>query len=156
MLLLSVWLIVTSPWITLRRGIPESAGFLDWSHIVLGLVMVPLALAYIATNTLGGRWRDYFPWLAGNLAEVQRDLTGIFRGKLPSPGGAGLFSLIEGVALLFLLATAVTGLGWFLLEGSRAAMAWRDWHIVTADILVGVLIVHAIAASLHLLEFLLE
>jgi len=58
--------------------------------------------------------------------------------------------------LVLLVAAALTGLGWFLLEGSRAAMAWRDWHIVTADVLVAGMILHAVAASLHLLEFLLE
>ncbi len=155
-LLISLWLILTSPWITLRRGIPSSAGFLDYAHVTLGLIMVPLALAYAATNVLGGRWRDYFPWLAGDLSEVKRDVAGVFRAKLPQPGGAGLFSLIEGIVLLLLLATAISGLGWFLLEGSRAAMAWRDWHIVAADALVAGLVVHAIAASLHLVEFLLD
>ncbi|MEJ2602159.1 MAG: cytochrome b/b6 domain-containing protein [Gammaproteobacteria bacterium] len=155
-LLISLWLILTSPWIMLRRGIPSSAGFLDYAHIALGLAMVPLALAYALTNTLGGRWRDYFPWLAGNLAEVKRDLTGLLKARLPQPGGAGLFSLIEGIVLILLLATAVSGLGWFLLEGSRPAMVWREWHIVAADALVVALIVHAIAASLHLVEFLLD
>jgi len=155
-LLASLWLVLTSPWITMRKGIPESAGFLDWAHVVLGLALVPLSLAYFATNTLKGRWRDYFPWLAGNFAEVKRDLAGIPKGRLPQPGGAGLFSLIEGLVLVLLVATALTGLGWFVLEGSRAAMAWRDWHIVAADALVVGMVVHAIAASLHLLEFLLE
>lgn len=155
-LLLSLWLVLTSPWITMRKGIPESAGFLDWAHVVLGLVLVPLSVTYFATNVLGGRWREYFPWLAGDFAGLKKDLTGIPKGRLPQPGGAGLFSLIEGVVLVLLVATALTGLGWFLLEGSRAAMAWRDWHIVTADILVAGMILHAVAASLHLLEFLLE
>ena len=153
-LILSLWLMLTSPWITLRRGIPESAGFPDWAHVVLGLVLVPLSLAYFATNTLGGRWREYFPWLAGDFSGVGKDLAGIPKGRLPQPGGAGLFSLIEGLVLVLLVATALTGLGWFLLEGSRAAMVWRDWHIVAADALIVGMIVHAVAASLHLLEFL--
>ncbi len=155
-LLLSLWLVLTSPWITMRKGIPESAGFLDWAHVVLGLVLVPLSVTYFATNVLGGRWREYFPWLAGDFSGLKKDLGGIPKGRLPQPGGAGLFSLIEGLVLVLLVATALTGLGWFLLEGSRAAMPWRDWHIVTADILVAGMILHAVAASLHLLEFLLE
>jgi len=43
-LLLSLWLVLTSPWITMRKGIPESAGFLDWAHVALGLVLVPLSI----------------------------------------------------------------------------------------------------------------
>ena len=155
-LLLSLWLVLTSPWITMRKGIPESAGFLDWAHVALGLVLVPLSITYFATNVLGGRWREYFPWLAGDFSGLTKDLAGIPKGRLPQPGGAGLFSLIEGLVLVLLVAAALTGLGWFLLEGSRAAMAWRDWHIVTADVLVAGMILHAVAASLHLLEFLLE
>lgn len=155
-LLVSLWLVLTSPWISMRRGIPESAGFLDWAHIALGLVLVPLSLAYFATNALGGRWREYFPWLAGDVAGLRKDLAGILKGRLPQPGGGGLFSVIEGVALILLVAVALTGCAWFLLEGSRAALAWRDWHIVAADGFVIVLVVHIIAASLHLLEFLFE
>lgn len=151
---LSLVLVLTSPWITLRRGIPASAGVLDWAHIALGLLLVPLSLAYLATSTLGGRWREYFPWLAGELAGVRRDLAGLRRGRLPQPGGGGLYSVIEGLLVVLLTATAATGGAWFLLEGSRAALAWREWHIIIADALVVVLVVHAVAASLHLLEFL--
>lgn len=152
----SLWLVLTSPWISLRRGIPSTAGFLDWAHIVIGLILLPLSLAYFATNTLGGRWREYFPWLAGDLAGLRKDLAGIPKGRLPQPGGGGLYSIIEGVAILLLVATALTGGIWFLLEGSRAALVWRDWHVAVADGLVVVLVLHAIAASLHLLEFLLD
>ncbi len=155
-LLTALWLVLTSPWIALRSGIPESAGFLDWAHIALGLALVPLSLAYFATNTMGGRWREYFPWLAGDFTGVRKDLAGIPKARLPQPGGGGLFSVIEGIALILLLATALTGALWFLFEGSRAALAWRDWHVVAADGFVVVLAVHVVAASLHLLEFLFD
>lgn len=150
----TLWLILTSPWVVLRRTIPGNPGFFDLMHVGIGVAMAVIAVVYLWANTAAGRWRQYFPWLAGNLAEVRTDLAGLTRGRIPAAGGAGLFSLIEGLLLLALLTTALTGAGWLAADGSRTALAWREWHIVAADVFIAVLVVHIIAAGAHLLEFL--
>ncbi|PKL96291.1 MAG: hypothetical protein CVV18_02270 [Gammaproteobacteria bacterium HGW-Gammaproteobacteria-8] len=152
--LLSLWLLATSPWVGLRRVIPDDPGFWNWNHLLLGLLMLPLALVYLAGNLVQGRWREHFPWLVGNLDSLGRDLAGLLRARLPAAGGAGLFSVIQGLLLLALVATALTGLGWFLSEGSRAALAWRDWHISVAWSFGVLLLLHVLSASAHLLYFL--
>ena len=151
---LSVWLIVTSPWISMRRIVPENPAFWDWTHIIFGLALVAIGIIYLATNLIDGRWRERFPWAAGNLSEVKSDLKAIAKLKVPSAGGAGLFSLIQGLLLVLLLATAATGLGWLLADGSRAALAWREWHILVANIFAWLLALHVVASTLHLLDFL--
>jgi hypothetical protein len=95
------------------RRIPDGAGFLDYSHVVLGFVALLLAFSYAVTCSLGGRWRLYFPFIAGGLGAVGRDLAGLLRGRIPAAEGGGLFALIEGLLLLALLAAAVTGAAWF-------------------------------------------
>jgi len=115
---------------------------------------LPLALLFFSCSLVQGRWREHFPWLAGNFAGPGRDLAGLLRGHLPGAGGAGLFSALQGLLLLALLATALTGLGWLLVEGSRAALAWREWHALCANFFGALLLLHTLAASAHLLNFL--
>jgi len=152
--LLSIWLLASSPWLALRRVIPSAPGFWNWNHMLFGLLLLPLALLFFSCSLVQGRWREHFPWLAGNFAGPGRDLAGLLRGHLPGAGGAGLFSALQGLLLLALLATALTGLGWLLVEGSRAALAWREWHALCANFFGALLLLHTLAASAHLLNFL--
>lgn len=151
--LLSAWLIATSPWIAMLRRVPRDAGFLDYSHVVLGSVTLAIAITYTVSCTRAGRWRLYFPWLAGHLGAIGRDASGLLRGRIPAAEGGGLFGLIEGLLLVLLLATAVTGAVWFAMQGSLEALAWRSHHIFAARGLVVFLVLHVITVSLHLIDF---
>lgn len=152
--LLSIWLLATSPWVSLRRIIPSEPGFWNWNHLILGLLLLPLALAYFVGTLMQGRWRNFFPWLVGNFSSLGRDLVGLLRARVPTADSAGLFSTLQGLLLIALAATALTGLGWFLVEGSRAALDWRDWHALSANLFGVLLLLHVLAASAHLLDFL--
>ena len=35
--MLAVWLVATSPWVSMLRRIPANAGFFDYAHVALGL-----------------------------------------------------------------------------------------------------------------------
>jgi hypothetical protein len=150
--LLSTWLIATSPWIAMLRRVPRDAGFLDHSHVVLGFVTLAIAITYTVTCTRAGRWRLYFPWLAGELGAVGRDASGLLRGRIPAAEGGGLFGLIEGLLLLLLLATAVTGAVWYAMQGTADALAWRSHHIFAARGLVACFLLHVVTVSLHLID----
>jgi len=154
--LLSAWLILTGPWVHMLRRIPASAGVLDYAHVVLGLAAAVLALTFTVSCTRRGRWRLYFPWLAGSPAQPMRELRGLLRGEVPTAEGGGLFAMIEGLLLLALLATAATGCAWLLVQGSAAAMDWRGYHMLAARGMIVLLVLHVVAASLHLLDFLRE
>jgi hypothetical protein len=151
--LLSAWLIATSPWIAMLRRVPREAGFLDYSHVVLGFVTLAIAISYAVTCTRAGRWRLYFPWLAGQFGAVARDASGLLRGRIPAAEGGGLFGLIEGLLLVLLLATAVTGAVWFAMQGTADSLAWRSHHILAARGLVTFFVLHVVTVSLHLIEF---
>lgn len=151
---LSVWLIATSPWISMRRIVPQAPTFWDYAHIGLGIALAVIAATYFVTSLLGGGWRRHFPWVAGNLSEVGSDFKAVARLEIPSAGGAGLFSLIQGLLLVLLLGTAATGLGWLLADGSRAALAWREWHMIAAKAFAWLLVAHVLASAVHLLDFL--
>jgi cytochrome b561 len=146
------WLIVSSPWLGMYHELPDAPGPINRSHVVLGLALLPLALVYFAACSLGGRWRLYFPWLGGQFDAVGRDLAGIFRGQRPGSEGGGLFATIEGLLLLALLVTAASGTLWFFTQGSDSAVLWRGHHIIAARCLGGLMLLHVVAVSLHLLD----
>jgi len=151
--LLALWLIGTSPWIAMMRRIPAGAGWLDYAHVATGLLALLVGAAYAWTCSRGGRWRMYFPLTPTQLASVGRDLRGLLRGQVPAAEGGGLFGAIEGLLLLAFIGTAITGAVWFFSQGSAEAIAWRDHHIFAARALIGLLVLHVLTVSLHLLDF---
>lgn len=150
--LLCAWLILTSPWISMFRRIPAGAGWLDYAHVGLGVLGLLLACTYAATCGRAGRWRLYFPFLAGGMGAVARDLGGLVRGRIPSAEGGGLFALVEGLLLVALLIAAATGAAWFFLQGTAEALDWRQWHLYAARVLTGLIVVHVVSVSLHLVD----
>lgn len=151
--LLSLWLIVTSPWLGMLRRIPAGAGWLDYAHVGLGLVVLLLAVTYTWACTREGRWRLYFPWTRTHVGGVTRDLGGLLRGEIPAAESGGLFAFIEGLLLIALGITAASGAAWLLAQGSVDALAWREFHIAAARGLIGLLVLHVVTVSLHLLDF---
>lgn len=154
--LLSAWLILTSPWIAMFRAVPRGAGVLDYSHIVLGFAALFIAIAYTISCTSAGGWRLYFPWAAGKYQAVGRDIGGLLRGRIPASEVGGLFGVIEGILLVLLLATAITGAAWFFTQGTGDALGWRGYHILAARWLTGLIVVHVVTVSLHLLDLVRE
>jgi hypothetical protein len=126
---LALWLVATSPWVSMLRRIPSGAGFFDYAHVVLGWLALVLGLVYAVALIRGGRWKQYVP------------------GK-----AAGVTGTIEGLLLLAIVAAGATGAMWFLLQGSSDAVAWRGWHILSARVLIGVGIAHVVAVASHLLD----
>jgi len=137
----------------MRRIVPESPGFWDYAHIGLGIALAAIAVTYFAAQTIGGGWRRHFPWVAGDLSEVNSDFKAIANLKIPSAGGSGLFSLIQGLLLVMLLATAITGVAWLAADGARIALAWREWHMLAANVFAWLLVGHVVASALHVLDF---
>ena len=147
-----LWLLVGSRWMGMYQALPESPGAFDLSHVTLGLAMLPLGLVYLASCTLGGRWRLYFPWVAGQFGGIGSDVRGLFRAQRPGSEGGGLFATIEGLLLLALLAAALTGTLWFVTQDTDAAIAWRDQHILAARCFALLFASHVIAVSLHVVD----
>lgn len=154
--LLTAWLVLTSPWVHMFRRIPRNAGFFDYAHIGLGLLALALAVTFTVSCTRHGRWRLYFPWLAGDLRQAGSDLRGLFRREVPTSEGGGLFALVEGLLLLALLAAALTGGMWLYAQGSAEAVSWRHYHILASRCMIVLLVLHIVSVSLHLLDFVRE
>lgn len=151
--IVTAWLVFSSPWVELYKHLPADAGWVSRAHVWLGLAALALGLVYVAVCARGGRWRLYFPWAAGQLGAVGRDIAGMFRGQMPSVEGGGLFALVEGLLLLAVLAAGLTGALWLVTEGTSDAVGWRAWHIGAARTAAALMLLHFVSVSLHLLEF---
>jgi hypothetical protein len=149
----AAWLVLGSPWIGMYDRLPEGAGFGNLAHVGAGIAALLLGLAYLAACIGGGRRRELFPWLGGDLTAVGRDLAGIFRGRVPTVEGGGLLPLVEGFLLLALIAAGLTGALWLAVQGSELAAMLREQHIVAARAFVVLLLLHVIGVALHLLDF---
>lgn len=150
---LATWLIATSPWVGMLAKVPQSAGFLDYAHVVAGFLAMLVSVTYAISCVRDGGWQLYFPWASGNLGAVGRDLSGLLRGRLPSAEGGGFFAMIEGLLLVAFIVTAASGAVWVLNQGTDLAMAWRGHHILAARTFTGLLILHLLAVASHLLDF---
>jgi cytochrome b561 len=124
----------------------------DYAHLAIGAAMLVVALVFLALAFRGGRWRLYFPWAAGRGGQVVRDLAGLLRGRMPRSEGGGLNTTLQGFVLLALLGTAATGAGWFLAQGTEAALAWRAVHATCSHVLGGLVLVHAVTALAHVID----
>ncbi|BDM65509.1 cytochrome b561 [Shewanella sp. NFH-SH190041] len=149
----SVYLLLTSPWVMLARRLPEQTSWWNLSHVYLGLLTCLTGALLLLSNVQDGRWQQYFPWLKGDFKPLLQDLVALGRGRLPVAGGRGLFSVIEGLTMVSLLVTVLSGLAWFITQGSADAMLWRSWHIDATMTFTVLLCVHIVCALLHLLDF---
>jgi cytochrome b561 len=145
-------LYASSPWLAMLRRVPRDAGLVDYAHLVLGAAALVVALAFMGLALRAGRWRLYFPWAAGRAGQVFRDLAGLLRGRMPRSEGGGLNTALQGFVLLAMLGTALTGAGWFLAQGTDAALAWRDVHATCAHVLGGLVLAHAVTALAHVID----
>ncbi|GGI70552.1 cytochrome b/b6 domain-containing protein [Shewanella gelidii] len=153
LLLLTSYLIITSNWILIGRALRDNASIWDTSHVYLGLVTAVLSTTFLIRNCIRGKWRQYFTWLAGDFSQVKQDIIGCAKGKIPVAGGKGLYSVLEGIGMLLLFATGLTGTFWFLAQGTADAMLWRGYHVAFAQGFIGFLILHFICACLHVADF---
>jgi cytochrome b561 len=145
-------LYASSPWLAMLRRVPREAGLVDYAHLAIGALALLVAVAFLALALRAGRWRLYFPWAAGRGGQVFRDLAGLARGRMPRSEGGGLNTALQGFVLLALFATAATGAGWFLTQGTDAALAWRAVHATCAHVLAGLVIAHAVTALAHVID----
>ncbi|MCL1119132.1 cytochrome b/b6 domain-containing protein [Shewanella seohaensis] len=153
-IVLSVGLLVcTSPWIFIGRSLRANASIWDYLHVYLGLIATALGILFLLRNSIQGKWHQYFAWLVGDWGQLIQDVKGLFKGKLPVAGGKGLFSTVEGIGMLLLVATGMTGALWFFYQGTPLAMTWRGYHQVCADVFIGFLVVHLVLAASHIIEF---
>ena len=151
--LLAAWLILTSPWVAMLRRMPREPGVFDYAHVYVGLTALLFAVTYCLDCSRKGGWRLCFPWLSGQSHVVWSDLRGLFRGRIPAAESGGLFGALAGLTLLAFLAAGLTGAAWLWTQGTPEALDWRGHHFLAVRALTVLIMLHAVAVALHVLDF---
>lgn len=150
---LATALVLGSPWLAMVSLLKTQAAWPDLLHVGAGWAAAALLLPYALHTVQRGRWRLYFPWLAGHGRALRQDLQGLLRGRLPGSEGGGLFATLQGALLVALLAAAGTGLGWWFTQGTAAALDWHSHHTLAARVAAVLLGLHLLTGAAHLVEF---
>ncbi|UJF21632.1 cytochrome b/b6 domain-containing protein [Shewanella sp. OMA3-2] len=151
-LVMSVILVCTSPWVLMGRQLSENAGFWSLFHVYGGLITACLALLFAIKICFKGQWRQFFPWLLLDFNPLKIDLVGIVKGRTPMSGGKGLLSIVEGIGIILLLLVAVTGVIWYFVDLGDA-LTWRSYHQIFAQCFIGFMIIHLLLGLLHIKDF---
>ncbi|MCW3171577.1 cytochrome b/b6 domain-containing protein [Shewanella subflava] len=151
-LVMTLMLVCTSPWIFMGKQLRSNAGFWDVFHVYGGLFTAIIALLFAIKVCIKGQWRLFFPWLVADFSQLSADVSGIVKGRLPLSGGKGLLSVIEGIGVILLLLVALSGVIWYLADPSDALM-WRSYHKILAQGFIGFVVIHVLLALLHIRDF---
>ncbi|GAA0788261.1 MULTISPECIES: cytochrome b/b6 domain-containing protein [Pseudomonadati] len=151
-LVMSLLLVCSSPWIFIAKQLSPKAGFWDVFHVYGGLFTAVIGLLFAIKVCTKGQWRLFFPWLVADFSQLKADIFGMVKGRLPLSGGKGLLSVIEGGGVILLLLVAISGVLWYLADPSDALM-WRSYHKVFAQGFIGFIVIHLLLALLHIRDF---
>ncbi|NKF49592.1 cytochrome b/b6 domain-containing protein [Shewanella sp. WXL01] len=145
-------LLPTSGWLLIGKQLRVNASIWDYVHVYLGTITAILGLCFVLKCCIKGGWRQFFPWLVLDLSQFLADVKGLFKAQLPSSGGKGLLSIIEGIGLLLLAGVCISGLMWVLTQGDMEALTWRKYHVTLAEYFVTFVAVHMVLALVHVIE----
>ena len=105
-----------------------------------------------SSSCAAGAGNSTFPWpraLARPSAVISRDYC-VARCRRRRVAGSSATS--KGCCSWSLVTAGLSGVMWFLLQGSDAALTWRTLHIVLARILIAAGVLHVLAVASHLLD----
>ncbi|MBR9729461.1 cytochrome b/b6 domain-containing protein [Shewanella intestini] len=145
-------LLPSSSWILIGRQLRKNANIWEYIHVYLGAIAAILGVLFVVKCCLKGGWRQFFPWLNLQFSQLIDDIVGLCKLKLPSSGGKGLLSVVEGIGLILLMGVCVTGLMWLIFQGQADALSWRKYHIIFAQGLCGFVLLHMVFAVIHVVE----
>ncbi len=123
-----------------------------WCHILLGLVLIPLAVIFVLLCFREHGFRSFYPYLFGNFTQIKSDLNHLRQFKLPDPEVGGLADSVQGLGLGALLLALFFGGCWYLAWSSHLPLAknLRDLHGLFASLTQIYLFGHGTMALVHI------
>jgi len=125
--------------------------FGTWAHILPGLLLAVIAMIFVVSELSRHGLKYFFPYLFGDLAQVKTDLQTLVARNLPEVAPGGLAAVVQGLGLLALGLTLISGLTWFYLvqSGSGLAHAAIEVHEALTGLVVAYLIGHGGMGAVH-------
>ena len=123
-----------------------------WLHIITGLSIIPPSLIFFGAVLRQRGLKYYFPYLAGDLFQLKKDIKQLMQFQLPEPAACGIAAIVQGLGLGALCLVLLSGLSWFLSWNYN--LSWSDDAKETHELLTGLiqayLIGHGSMGILHI------
>jgi len=126
--------------------------FGTWAHILPGMLLAFIAIVFVASELYRHGSKYFFPYLLGDLTQLKKDLQILAARQLPEVVPGGLPAIVQGLGLLVLGLTLLSGLTWFYLieTGSGLAHTVIEVHEVLTNLVIAYLIGHGGMGLLHM------
>lgn len=120
-------------------------------HISIGLTLLALAILLIGYCLRRRGLRYFYPYLWGDITQIQQDIRTLLRRELPDAEPRGLATCVQGLGLCALSLVVLSGASWFVLwqVGSPFASTAKDWHQTLTGLIEVYLIAHGGMGLLH-------
>jgi len=133
-----------------------SASFVEfygtWLHMLTGLLITFLALLFLIIVFKQRGVGYYFSWLTGNFSILKSDMNQLRRFELPESKPYGLAATVQGLGLISLLLTVISGGLWFYLWSYD--LSWsgnaKEVHKFIVGLLQAYIVGHASMSFLHI------
>jgi len=155
-MLLIVAQIIISNFIEVERDGKIGTEFIEfyatWLHFIVGLLLVPLIITFVALEFKRYGFSYFFPYLNGNFAQLLNDIKQLLSFKLPEAKPYGLAAIIQGLGLGAVLLVVGSGLTWFI--GWNVGASWehdiKELHELLTGLVEAYLIGHGVVGVLHI------
>ncbi|APZ68579.1 TPA_asm: cytochrome b/b6 domain-containing protein [Salmonella enterica subsp. enterica serovar Java] len=92
------------------------SNIMTWLHIFSGTGLIVLGIVMLVWMLVRRGGRYYFCWLFMDFRGIKQDIFTLRQFRLPDAHAGGIAATIQGLGVLALLAVALSGALWFLLD----------------------------------------
>lgn len=107
-------------------------GAVTWFHVISGFALMVLGVVMLVWMLKQRGFRYYFAWSSLDFRGVVEDIKMLMTFRLPEAHAGGIAAMIQGLGVLALLAVALCGGLWFVLDtapGTSTALAEAVLHL---------------------------
>ena len=126
-----------------------------WLHIITGLFLIPVAIAFLIVELRRHSLKYFFPYLYGEFTQLDIDIKYLLKLKLPEASDYGIAGSIQGLGLGALFLVLFTGLLWFITW--NANLSWshdiEDVHKLLTGLVQAYMIGHGVMGVLHIFVY---
>lgn len=85
-----------------------------WTHILTGLLLLPIALVFTWLLLKEHGIKYFFPYLFGDFEHLRHDIKKLIKFLLPEPEAGGIATIVQGLGVGALFLALLSGLTWFI------------------------------------------
>jgi len=123
-----------------------------WSHIIVGLYLTLVAIAFAINELIKRGFTYFYPYLSGDIAQLLLDIKTLMSFKLPDSSPKGLMAIIQGLGIGALLLVTSSGAVWYGLWLFDLALleTVKDIHELLTGLIEAYVVGHGGMGLLHI------